>query len=94
MKTNYIQWSLKSGHTITIPCDEIAGDRAIFYADKADTESQREWDRIYWRVYEYAINDLYELADWVRNNPEEYINLESPKSRECLEFGKLEMVEI
>lgn len=92
------RWILPDGRKITLSRVDVASDRATEYANAmypfgmvpGDTEAGL-WNEYFQKCYRYAIDDIYELADWVKQNPNQWVGPNSKDVEEILKKGKLEL---
>ena len=66
MKVIVIHFS--DGPNFAVPVDVIAKARAGYYAELDASRGYGEYDEIYKKEYEFAINDESLIADWAANN--------------------------
>jgi len=69
--TKYVKVKFPNGDEFKIPANVIAESRATYYANH-DAGSQdsypAEWDKVYNDEITIAMEDDYELTDWLWNN--------------------------
>jgi hypothetical protein len=92
------RWILPDGRKITLSRSDVASDRATEYANAmypngmapGDPETNL-WNLYFHQCYCYAIDDIHELADWVKQNPSPWVGPKSKDVDEILAKGKLEL---